>query len=81
MRKAEFEVPSEVMAEFADELASRNLTNTVTGTNEEGEVIVEVQYERDEAKEVDQLEEILEKLRYEIEEEEQEESEEEEDNR
>lgn len=76
MRKAQFDVPSSVMAEFADEMASRGLTNTVNGTNEDGEIIVEVEYDRDESKEVDQLEEILEKLREELEEENEEEEEE-----
>ncbi|MBI4947606.1 MAG: hypothetical protein HY840_14530 [Bacteroidetes bacterium] len=70
MRKAEFFVPSEVMAEFAQELASKNLSNSITGTTEENEVIVEIEYDRDEADEVDELEELLEKLREELEEEE-----------
>ena len=78
MRKAEFYVPSEVMAEFADELASKNLSNSITGTTEENEVIVEIEYDRDETDEVDELETALEKLREEIEEESEEE---EEDNR
>ena len=32
MRKAQFDVPSEVMAEFAQAMATRNLSNSVTGT-------------------------------------------------
>ena len=75
MRKAEFNVPSEAMAEFAEEMSNRNLSNTVAGANEEGEIIVEVQYDRDEADEVNELEDILDKLREEL----VEESEEEED--
>ena len=67
MRKAEFNVPSEVMAEFAEELANRNVSNSVTGTNEEGEIIVEVEYDRDETEEVDELEALLEKLCEELE--------------
>ncbi len=73
MRKAEFEVPSEVMAEFADAMASRNLNNTVSGTTENGEIIVEVQYERDDSDEVDELEKILDKLCENLEEESEEE--------
>ena len=69
MRKAEFNVPSEVMAEFAGEMANRNLSNTVAGTNEDGEIIVEVEYDRDETDDVDELEEILAKLREGLEEE------------
>ena len=78
MRKAEFNVPSEVMAEFAGEMANRNLSNTVAGTNEDGEIIVEVEYDRDETDDVDELEEILDKLREGLEEESEEEEEEDE---
>ena len=46
MRKAEFEVPSEVMAEFTDEMVSRDMDNKVTGTNEDNEILVEVIYEK-----------------------------------
>lgn len=70
MRKAEFNVPSEVMTEFAEELATRNLDNTIVGTTDEGEIIIEVNYERDETQEIDELESIFEKLLEEIEEEE-----------
>ena len=75
MRKAEFEVPSEVMAEFAEEMASRYLDNKVIGTNEDNEIVVEVNYEREESKSVDELEKILDNLREQIEEEEEEEDE------
>lgn len=67
MRTAQFAVPSEAMAEFADELAERNLDNTITGTNE-GEILIEVEYERDESDAIDELEETLEELREQIEE-------------
>jgi hypothetical protein len=72
MRKAEFEVPSEVMAEFAEEMASRDLDNKVIGTNEDNEIVVEVNYEREESKSVDELEKILDNLREQIEEDEEE---------
>jgi hypothetical protein len=70
MRKAEFNVPSEVMTEFAEELATRNLDNTIVGTTDEGEIIIEINYERDETKEIDELEAIFEKLLEEIDEDE-----------
>lgn len=75
MRKAEFEVPSEVMAEFTDEMVSRDLDNKVTGTNEDNEILVEVIYEKEESKSVDELEKILDNLREQMEEEEEEEDE------
>jgi len=62
MRKCEFIVPQEAMTEFAEAMADRELNNTVTGTTDEGEIIIEVAYDRDEADEVDALEEILDKL-------------------
>jgi hypothetical protein len=65
------------MAEFADEMANRNLSNTVAGTTEDGEILVEVEYDRDETDEVDELEEILDKLRKELQEENEEEEEDE----
>jgi len=77
MRKAEFEVPSVVMAEFAEEMASRDLDNKVIGTNEDNEIVVEVNYEREESKSVDELEKILDNLREQMEEEEEEEEEDE----
>ena len=69
MRKAEFAVPSEVMAEFANEMAERELDNKVVGTSEDGEILVEVTYEKEETKSVDELEAILDNLREQIEEE------------
>ncbi len=79
MRKAEFAVPSEVMAEFADKLAEQDLDNKIMGTNDDYEVIVEVEYERDQSKEIDSLEEYLNELREQIEEDEDENEEEEDD--
>lgn len=77
MRKAEFQVPSEVMAEFTDEMVNRDLDNKVTGTNEDNEILVEVIYEKEESKSVDELEKILDNLREQMEEEEDEEEEDE----
>jgi hypothetical protein len=62
MRKVIFEVPQEVMTEFAEEMTNRNLDNTVTGTNVDGEIIIEVEFEKDESELVDELEEIHENL-------------------
>ena len=73
MRKAEFEVPSEVMAEFAYELVDRGLDNSITGTTRNGEIVIDVDYEKSESEDVDALEEILAKLREELENEEEEE--------
>jgi capsular polysaccharide biosynthesis protein len=58
MRKIIFEVPQEVMTEFAKEMSDRNLDNTVTGTNENGEIIIEIDYMKEEGALIDELEEI-----------------------
>lgn len=75
MRKAEFRVPPAVISEFSDDMTSRNLTNEITGTAENGEVIVEVKFEKEESKEVDALESTLDDLMEGLEEESKEEEE------
>jgi len=72
MRIAEFNVPCEVIREFALEMTNRTLTNEITGITEDGELEIVVRYEKEEAKEVDKLEEILERLNEDMEEEEEE---------
>ena len=78
MRKAMFEVPSEVIGEFTEKLTDLELENSIIGKNDDDEIEVEVLYEKRESKEVDELEAFLEKLKDGIEEEE--DFEEEEDN-
>jgi hypothetical protein len=63
MRKVEFNVPSEAMVGFAQELADRDLSNTITGVTEDDEIIIEVEYEKSETADVDSLEAVLENLR------------------
>ena len=69
MRNAEFNVHPQVIIEFVEELTNRNLSNSIVGITQEGEISIEVEYEKSENKEVDELEEILEKLSAELEEE------------
>lgn len=59
MRTIEFTVPTEVIAEFVEEITKRNLSNSLTGTTEDGELIIVVEYDKAESNEVDELEEIL----------------------
>ncbi len=73
MRKVEFNVPTEVIAEFAEELTNREINNSITGTTEDDEIIIEVEYEKTESDAVDELEQILEKLCAQIENEEEDE--------
>ncbi len=76
MRKAEFAVPSEVMAEFAASMAERELDNSIIGSDEDGDILVEVRYEKEEAESVDELEAYLDELREQIESEDDEDDEE-----
>jgi hypothetical protein len=50
-------------------MAERELDNKVVGTSEDDEILVEVTYEKEETKSVDELEAILDNLREQIEEE------------
>ncbi len=72
MRKVEFNVPTEVITEFVDELTNRNVSNSIIGTTEDDEIIIEVEYEKTESDAVDELETILDKLSAQIEDEEEE---------
>ncbi len=76
MRKAEFAVPSEVMAEFAASMAERELDNSIIGSDEDGDILVEVRYEKEEAESIDELEAYLDELREQIESEDDEDDEE-----
>ncbi|MHB8258704.1 MAG: hypothetical protein ACYDCN_00340 [Bacteroidia bacterium] len=73
MRKVEFNVHPEIIVEFVEELTTRELSNSLIGTTEDGEIIIEVEYLKTESAEVDELDDIFEKLSAQIEEEEEEE--------
>ncbi len=62
MRRAHFEVPEGAMCEFARELASRQLNNTIVGVNPDEEVVIQVDYDRNETEAIDELEEVLDGL-------------------
>lgn len=80
MRKAMFEVPSEVIGEFTEKLTDLELENSIVGKNDDDEIEVEVLYEKSESKEVDELESFLEKLKDGIEDDDEEEEEDEDEN-
>jgi hypothetical protein len=72
MRKVEFNVHPEIIVEFVEELTNRELSNSLIGVTEEGEITIEVEYLKTESAEVDELDDIFEKLSAQIEEEEEE---------
>lgn len=77
MRTAQFEVPAQVMADFSEKLNDLQLENSIEGKTEDGDILVEVYYSKEEADEVDELEDYLDTLIGEMEDEDQEEDEDE----
>lgn len=75
MRKVQFCVPSPLVVEFCEEILNSNLNNSITGITEEDEIIIEVEYGKDESKVVDKLEELLDTLCEQLDDEEEEENE------
>lgn len=59
MKTRTFEVPVDMMVEFAGIIEENDLDNTIKGTNEDDEIIVEVNYEPDERLSVFELMELL----------------------
>lgn len=66
MRKVEFAVPQEVMSDFVEAMNAHSMENSITGTNDDCEILIEVNYEKDESEIIDELEEYLLKLREEL---------------
>jgi hypothetical protein len=73
MRKAMFEVPSEVVGEFTEKLTDLELENSIVGKNDNDEIEIEVLYEKNESKQVDELEAFLEELKENLEDDDEEE--------
>lgn len=59
MRTKEFEVPTEVMAEFADALQEHGLNNSIQSSNEDGEIVVWIEYDTDDREAVLLLSEMI----------------------
>jgi hypothetical protein len=59
MKTKEINVPAEIITEFADLLAEHNLTNEILGSTDDGEIIIEVQYEKEERQAVFELLELI----------------------
>jgi hypothetical protein len=69
MRNVQFEVPQQVIGDFCQKLLESGLNNTIVDYTDDGEIGVEVEYERGDEKTVDDLEEYLDELISEIEDE------------
>lgn len=48
MKTKELLVPKEIIEEFADLISEHEIENFIQGSTEEGDIIVEVQYEKEE---------------------------------
>jgi len=59
MKTRTFEVPVDIMVEFVEILEENSLDNTIQGTNEDDEIIIDVNYESDERQAVFELMELL----------------------
>ena len=53
-------VPAEIIGDFADKLAEHSITNEIQGTTDEGEIIVQVTYDKDDRMGVFELVELVE---------------------
>jgi hypothetical protein len=59
MRTKEFEVPIDIIAEFSAALDEHSLTNEINGVNDEGEILIEISYEKNERESILVLMELL----------------------
>jgi hypothetical protein len=60
MRKKSFEVPVDSMIEFAEVIEENQLMSQIVGTNDEDDIMVEVEYERSQRDAILDLMELLE---------------------
>lgn len=75
MRHLTLEVPSEVIGAFTERLIDMGFENSIVGKNDDDEIEIEIVYEKDQALQIDELEEYLEELIEGLDEEESEEEE------
>lgn len=59
MRIARMSIPEDVFPEFARELVETDLTHAIIEVTPEDEIILDIHYQSEETREVDQLEEFL----------------------
>ncbi len=59
MKKRNFLVPEDSIVEFAEAVETNQLTNTIAGTTEDDEIIIEIEYEQDERGAILDLMEVL----------------------
>jgi hypothetical protein len=60
MRTKEINVPLDAMEDVADFIADHNLNNEILGSTEDGEIILSIEYEKEDRKVIFELMEIVE---------------------
>ncbi len=59
MKSRTFNVPEELIVEFAQVLGKHDLANSIEGTTKQGEVIIEVDYETPQRKVIHELHDLI----------------------
>jgi hypothetical protein len=77
MRTKTLEVPADIIVEFSSTLGEYELGNEITGVNEDGDILIEISYEKEDRDKLFTLTEIIDDYFDEEESEEEEEEEEE----
>lgn len=60
MRTREFNIPTGILADVADKIVEHDLVNEILGSTEDGEIIVEISYEKNQRESVFDIQEIIE---------------------
>lgn len=60
MRTREFNIPTGILADVADKILEHDLVNEISGSTEDGEIIVEISYEKNQREVVFDIQEIIE---------------------
>jgi hypothetical protein len=66
IRKITMEVPPILIGDFTEKLIELELENSITGKNDDGEILVEISYLKEETPEIEELEEFLEEQKSEL---------------
>jgi hypothetical protein len=59
MKTKELNVPAEIMTDFANLIADHEIDNEIMGATDEGEIIIEVRYEKEDRQGIFELMEMI----------------------
>ena len=66
IRTVTMEVPPQLIGDFTEKLIELELENSITGKNDDEEILVEISYLKEETTEIEELEEFLEEQKSEL---------------